>query len=262
MRARAWLEIVNSRSRDSLCAPRDGRWACTPGCPDSPRSVACRSQYGYWVYRGAATDFIITHARSGYHHTSFSLLHESSLAGPSSSSTHSSTNASPQPNGRSSAEPIRNPVMDQVVPPGHLVRLLQKGLLYLEAEARYRGVSQAPCPFPGNPTGSYISLTAAGRARPSSSDHRLSDSELASSPPSPQIRPASSRPLRARTQVELGHTACIGLISRCHLRLCASFEGQGQGQGERGGRSISSRGWIDCGEEEEGFCGGRRSQRR
>ena len=28
--------------------------------------------------------------------------------------------------------------MDHVVPPGHLVRLLQKALLYLEAEARYR----------------------------------------------------------------------------------------------------------------------------
>ncbi|BGO98655.1 hypothetical protein NBRC10513v2_003049 [Rhodotorula toruloides] len=83
---------------------------------------------------------------SRYHHTSFSLLHESSLAGPSSSSNHSSTNVSPQPNGRSSAEPSRNPVMDQVVPPGHLVRLLQKGLLYLEAEARYRGDAPDPPP--------------------------------------------------------------------------------------------------------------------
>ncbi|GAA5994291.1 WD40 repeat domain-containing protein [Rhodotorula paludigena] len=77
---------------------------------------------------------------SGYHHTSFSLLHESHLAGPSTSSAPSSATTSPQPNGRAdSSNPGRNPVMDTVVPPGHLVRLLQKGLLYLEAEARYRG---------------------------------------------------------------------------------------------------------------------------
>ncbi|TNY18057.1 WD40-repeat-containing domain protein [Rhodotorula diobovata] len=36
--------------------------------------------------------------------------------------------------------------MDHVVPPGHLVRLLQKGLLYLEAEARYRGDPLNPPP--------------------------------------------------------------------------------------------------------------------
>ncbi|BGP15087.1 hypothetical protein JCM10213v2_003042 [Rhodosporidiobolus nylandii] len=84
---------------------------------------------------------------SGYHHTAFSLLHESALAPPSSSSSRSS--ASPAPgaqdsadaNGRSST-PAKNPVMDTVVPPGHLIRILQKGLLYLEAEARYRGDPQ------------------------------------------------------------------------------------------------------------------------
>lgn len=54
---------------------------------------------------------------SGYAHTSFSLLHESSLA------------LQPQP-----------------IPPGHLVRILQKGLLYLEAEARYRGDPPTPAP--------------------------------------------------------------------------------------------------------------------
>ena len=47
---------------------------------------------------------------SGYHHTSFSLLHESNLAA-----------ASPNDN---DDEATRNPVMDHVVPPGHLVRLL------------------------------------------------------------------------------------------------------------------------------------------
>ncbi|BGP39217.1 hypothetical protein JCM10449v2_003155 [Rhodotorula kratochvilovae] len=86
---------------------------------------------------------------SGYHHTSFSLLHESSLAGPSTSSAASSAAPSPQPNGRAtSSAPGRNPVMDHVVPPGHLIRLLQKGLLYLEAEARYRGVSLRDPPNP------------------------------------------------------------------------------------------------------------------
>ncbi|GAA5822182.1 hypothetical protein JCM11251_004883 [Rhodosporidiobolus azoricus] len=96
---------------------------------------------------------------SGYHHTAFSLLNESSLAGPSSSS--SSANASPAPSGAAEGPPhqqngrrassvgggsssgSRNPVMETVVPPGHLVRILQKGLLYLEAEARYRGESPA-----------------------------------------------------------------------------------------------------------------------
>ncbi|KAM0788735.1 hypothetical protein ACM66B_002827 [Microbotryomycetes sp. NB124-2] len=66
---------------------------------------------------------------SGYTHTSFSLLHESALSGPS-------TTSSAPVNGRR-AQP--NPVMNAQVPPGHLVRILQKGLLYLEAEARFRG---------------------------------------------------------------------------------------------------------------------------
>ncbi|KAK4056563.1 hypothetical protein OIO90_002411 [Microbotryomycetes sp. JL221] len=63
-----------------------------------------------------------------YTHTSFSLLHESALAGPSTSSAPL--------NGR---RPQANSVMNHQVPPGHLVRVLQKGLLYLEAEARFRG---------------------------------------------------------------------------------------------------------------------------
>ncbi|GAA5902905.1 hypothetical protein JCM6882_009157 [Rhodosporidiobolus microsporus] len=99
---------------------------------------------------------------SGYHHTAFSLLNESSLAGPTSSSSSSAASpapsapgeAHPHPNGRRASTPggastssSKNPVMDTVVPPGHLVRILQKGLLYLEAEARYRGEpSAAPKP--------------------------------------------------------------------------------------------------------------------
>ncbi|GAA5987051.1 hypothetical protein JCM10908_001006 [Rhodotorula pacifica] len=89
---------------------------------------------------------------SGYHHTSFSLLHESNLAGPPTSSSAGLANgiapgaaAAPDKDketnggkGGAEEEPTRNPVMDKVVPPGHLVRLLQKALLYLEAEARYR----------------------------------------------------------------------------------------------------------------------------
>lgn len=66
---------------------------------------------------------------AGYTHTSFSLLHESALAGPSTSSG--------QVNGRKQSP---STVFGTTVPPGHLVRILQKGLLYLEAEARYRGV--------------------------------------------------------------------------------------------------------------------------
>ena len=50
--------------------------------------------------------------------------------------------------------------MDQVVPPGHLVRLLQKGLLYLEAEARYRGVSRSRSPLV------LLTCPAARAARP------------------------------------------------------------------------------------------------
>lgn len=80
---------------------------------------------------------------SGYHHTSFSLLTESNLAPPASSKPRGDSDT--LPNGDRPTEhqpppppPTRNPVMDQVVPPGHLVRLLQKALLYLEAEARYR----------------------------------------------------------------------------------------------------------------------------
>ncbi|KDE08988.1 hypothetical protein MVLG_00711 [Microbotryum lychnidis-dioicae p1A1 Lamole] len=69
---------------------------------------------------------------SGYTHTAFSLMHESSLAGPTSSSSSASTPI----NGRKNA---LNAVLDHSIPPGHLVRILQKGLLYLEAEARYRG---------------------------------------------------------------------------------------------------------------------------
>ncbi|GAA6014932.1 hypothetical protein JCM10207_002231 [Rhodosporidiobolus poonsookiae] len=85
---------------------------------------------------------------AGYHHTSFSLLHESALAPPSSSSSSAAASPAPDshphphpPNGRHSTPATRNPVMDTVVPPGHLVRILQKGLLYLDAEARYRGDS-------------------------------------------------------------------------------------------------------------------------
>lgn len=103
---------------------------------------------------------------AGYHHTSFSLLNESHLAGPSTSSAPPSL-----PNGASSSSTAaappaaptataRNPVMDQVVPPGHLVRLLQKGLLYLEAEARYRGVSRSRSPLV------LLTCPAARAARP------------------------------------------------------------------------------------------------
>ncbi|GAA6037802.1 hypothetical protein JCM8097_005045 [Rhodosporidiobolus ruineniae] len=107
---------------------------------------------------------------SGYHHTAFSLLHESALAGPSSSSASSSAANSPsldrQPNGHDrrastpgAAGSGRNPVMDTVVPPGHLVRILQKGLLYLEAEARYRGDPPTPKPrLVGYPISSTLPL--------------------------------------------------------------------------------------------------------
>ncbi|SCV70794.1 BQ2448_3556 [Microbotryum intermedium] len=76
---------------------------------------------------------------SGYTHTAFSLMHESSLAGPTSSSSSASTAI----NGRKSA---LNAILDHSIPPGHLVRILQKGLLYLEAEARYRGDPKEPSP--------------------------------------------------------------------------------------------------------------------
>ena len=75
---------------------------------------------------------------AGYIHTSFSLAHESAFAAAASASGSKSNGQTAHPES----------VFGQTVPPGHLVRILQKGLLYLEAEARYRGVSPLPSPYP------------------------------------------------------------------------------------------------------------------
>ncbi|KAL8278318.1 hypothetical protein RQP46_009210 [Phenoliferia psychrophenolica] len=95
---------------------------------------------------------------SGYSHTSFSLLHESSIAAHHSAaaaalatSTSTTTNGRKHPRESSSSTSDSHPhshhnPFDQPVPPGHLVRILQKGLLYLEAEARYRGDPAEPAP--------------------------------------------------------------------------------------------------------------------
>ncbi|KAM0746583.1 WD40 repeat-like protein [Meredithblackwellia eburnea MCA 4105] len=79
---------------------------------------------------------------SGYIHTSFSLQHESSLS-------QSITNNTPAPtstNGRPSKLNMNRNQEQTIIPPGHLVRILQKGLLYLQAEARYRGDPPEPQP--------------------------------------------------------------------------------------------------------------------
>jgi hypothetical protein len=59
--------------------------------------------------------------QQGFHHTSFSLLHEASLG--------------------SALTPGGNSLITEAhVPSGHLIRILMKGLLYLDAEARFRPV--------------------------------------------------------------------------------------------------------------------------
>ncbi|GAA5886682.1 hypothetical protein JCM5296_005369 [Sporobolomyces johnsonii] len=118
---------------------------------------------------------------SGYHHTSFSLLHESSLAGPSTSAS------APQPNGRGPPQSHPNPVMNHVVPPGHLVRLLQKGLLYLEAEAKYRGDPPEPAPrLVGYPIPSALPLPPLPKHKPKPTPPAPT--------PSPAAKPAATTP--------------------------------------------------------------------
>ncbi|KAH8919821.1 WD40 repeat-like protein [Atractiella rhizophila] len=58
---------------------------------------------------------------AGFQHSSYSLLHEAQLL-PSKENTS-----------------VPSGLLNMSIPPGHLVRILQKGLQYLEAEAIYRG---------------------------------------------------------------------------------------------------------------------------
>ncbi|CEQ40602.1 SPOSA6832_02256 [Sporobolomyces salmonicolor] len=128
---------------------------------------------------------LLTPNHAGYHHTSFSLLHESSLAGPSTSSSTSAS--STQPNGRGPPPSHPNPVMNHVVPPGHLVRLLQKGLLYLEAEAKYRGDPPEPAPrLVGYPIPSALPLPPLPKHKPKPAPPAPT--------PSPAAKPASTTP--------------------------------------------------------------------
>lgn len=65
--------------------------------------------------------------QTGLDHSAFSLLHESRLSSAVTASDASGTR-----------------IIDVPLPQNHLVRILHKGLLYLEAEARWRGV-RLPC---------------------------------------------------------------------------------------------------------------------
>ncbi|POY73603.1 hypothetical protein BMF94_3136 [Rhodotorula taiwanensis] len=155
---------------------------------------------------------------SGYHHTSFSLLHESRLAGPPATSSSSPKDASTEPNGAQSGErgdaaPVRNPIMDKVVPPGHLIRLLQKALLYLEAEARYRKDPPEPVPrIVGYPIPPTLPLPPLPKYVP---------------PPTPPPAPASAPPAAASVPASKESTPSV-------LPAPAESKAKGKGKAKAG----------------------------
>ena len=84
-------------------------------------------------------------AESTLEHSAFTLYNESKLDSFVSSSTFG--DGSHQRSATSNGEPASatttatSSELHPAIPPtGHLIRILQKGLLYLQAEAKYRGV--------------------------------------------------------------------------------------------------------------------------
>ena len=89
-------------------------------------------------------------AESTLEHSAFTLYNESKLdnfvSSPSSgeASHHRSATSNGEP--ASATATAGSSELHPAIPPtGHLIRILQKGLLYLQAEARYRGVGARCC---------------------------------------------------------------------------------------------------------------------
>ncbi|GAA6057440.1 hypothetical protein JCM3770_002465 [Rhodotorula araucariae] len=128
---------------------------------------------------------------SGYLRTAVSLLDESALARP----------------------------LDHVVPPGHLIRLLQKGLLYLDAEARYRRDPPHPAPrIVGYPIPASLPLPPLPKYVPPPAP---TPTPTPTPPPPPLKRKADKAPAAA---AEEPAAAPSGIADAKHVRMAPSGE--------------------------------------
>ena len=87
-------------------------------------------------------------AESTLEHSAFTLYNESKLDSFVSSPTFGdgSHQRSATSNGEPASATATSSELHPAIPPtGHLIRILQKGLLYLQAEAKYRGVNACCC---------------------------------------------------------------------------------------------------------------------